>query len=867
MKIKTMLVLAGLLGATFARAADEAVDTSAYIVSDGTQVIDLGFKFTSDMTIRLLVAPTKAGYEKSEGLLGARASNFTTAGHAIEAFFVKDTSSCYCDFVENGSVYNNGRLTVDVDKDKPTWITLSKDVLSVQVGESSPVSKQPQAQTSELFETPCNAWLFGINMPTLDPTTWANAAVRFYELEVSQGGEVTHRFLPADENGVVGIRDFVGDGGFRTPKTDGGFTPEPLEFYSKESSRLALKPSVPYVLGPGIRQLDYIESDGSQYIDTGLAVDGSMSVEVDFMLTEFPESGTIGVFGARKGAGSGNISSLFSSGAIVIDYNNRTSYSDARLQFSATEGFQANMRYTMELTPIYRVLRNAEGQVLAKKAYGSADSTWKAAGNLYIFKINDATLTHSCAKMRLYRLRITRSDGSVVRDFVPCLDSNDKPGLYDCVTGAVLPQEAGNDFTYGGVVGASADVPHLRAHTTVQLVSMGSTNLPVTVSATLTSLASELDAYIESDHTQFIDLGFKLSSETVIDLDFMPVGAVSSGAYALQGYFGARTTATDRNIEVIYNTPTFSIDLNYDTQETSQFRTSYASSTSARYLAHIESGNVSLTDFKSGLARASSKVEAVSFETEQNAHLFDSGAGGSFTFGKMRFYSLKVATKDGRILHRIVPDFDDDGRVGVRDLVPAAEGGCGFLCPTNSGANPLKYVPGNRTSPHQVTAQVRFTEPGEKVLMIRPLKFGAEYEYTIVASNGVSNPISFSGRIATEPDVKGDGESLGVLLPEEAPRPGQLTVRLARPTGGMSAANVTAYFGRTYGGVDPAKWEKSASAGSFSDGEQFCTATVKLPKDFTYVRFKTSDGLWSPTIFRNETQFTPSKPGLVIFFK
>ena len=840
------------------------------IVSDGTQVIDLGFKFTSDMTIRLLIAPTKDGYTKSEGLLGARATNFTTDGHAIEAFFGTGTSSCYCDFVEKGPSYNNGRLVADVNRDKPTWIVLSKDLLSVQEDASQPFSKQPQAQTSAFFETPCNAWLFGLNMPTLQPETWAYAAVRFYELTVTQDGVVTHQFLPAVENGVVGIRDFVGNGGFRSPKTDGGFDPNPLEFFGTGSGPflVALKPSAPYVLGPGLRQLDYIESNGSQYIDTRVSMDGSMSVEVDFMPTELPESGTVGVFGARNGAGSRNISSLVNSGKVIADYNNN-GYESTRLEFSAAEGFQANARYAMELTPSYRAFKDAEGQALKKKFASSADSSWTTPGNLYIFKINDATLTHSCAKMRLYRLRIARSDGSVVRDFIPCLDSNDKPGLYDCVTGDVRYQEAGDDFAYGGVVSASGDVPHLRAQTTVNVASMGSTNLPITVTATLTSRVSGGNAYIESDHTQFIDLGFKLSSETVIDLDFMPVDAAKSGTYALEGYFGARTSSTDRNIEVIHDNASISIDLNYNATETSQFRTSYGSLASARYLAHIESGNVSLTHLESGLVCASSKVEAAPFETEQNAHLFDSGAGGSFTFGKMRFYSLKVSSRDGRVLHWIVPDFDEDGRVGVRDLVPAAEGGCGFLCPTNSGANPLKYVhvSGNRTSPHQVTEQVRFTEPGEKVLMIRPLKFGAEYEYTIVASNGVSPQVSFQGRIATEPDVKGDGESLEVLLPEEAPRPGQLTVCLARPTAGMPAANVTAYFGRTYGGIDPAKWEKSAPVGVFPDGEQFYTVTVKLPKDFVYVRFKTSDGLWSPTVFRNETQYAPSKAGLAIILR
>ena len=86
MKIKTMLVLAGLLGATFARAADDPVNTSVYVESDGSQVIDLGYPLSSDMEVEIVATIKNIKSVKYRGLFGARTEadvkNFSAAMYA-----------------------------------------------------------------------------------------------------------------------------------------------------------------------------------------------------------------------------------------------------------------------------------------------------------------------------------------------------------------------------------------------------------------------------------------------------------------------------------------------------------------------------------------------------------------------------------------------------------------------------------------------------------------------------------------------------------------------------------------------------------------------------------------------------------------
>ena len=68
--------------------------------------------------------------------------------------------------------------------------------------------------------------------------------------------------------------------------------------------------------------------------------------------------------------------------------------------------------------------------------------------------------------------------------------------------------------------------------------------------------------------------------------------------------------------------------------------------------------------------------------------------------------------------------------------------------------------------------------------------------------------------------------------------------------GWTGAADVYAVWGSAYGGIDAASWKHTQKVGAFSENDT--TMQVKTPnlgRDVAYLRFYTTDGKWSETIY------------------
>ena len=184
------------------------------------------------------------------------------------------------------------------------------------------------------------------------------------------------------------------------------------------------------------RFVEYIESDGSQYIDLGDVLRSNTVAVIDFMriTTDTVERP---MFGA---------SSSFAYLATTRRYVRN------KLRSS---GPDANIRY------LYRY------DVARPEIYYSTDggATWPAVGgnsyagnegagaSAYLFGASGST--KSKAAMRVYGCSITNGT-SLVCDLYPCV-KNGVPGLYDAVTGDVLFDSAASATAFA--VGPDVDIP------------------------------------------------------------------------------------------------------------------------------------------------------------------------------------------------------------------------------------------------------------------------------------------------------------------------------------------------------------------------------------------------------------------------
>ena len=176
-------------------------------------------------------------------------------------------------------------------------------------------------------------------------------------------------------------------------------------------------------------RVDYIESTGTQYINTGVMAHYNTGFEIDFMSQNDidkirPKFGTI--LGARQ--------TYHDNGYQLTTYNETTLLGHFLFGTNTTV---ANIRYSAGIIPGTRQQISFKNRVLTlpdNTTTTVTNNSFSTPTPLTIFALNDAVdgvVENSNTK--LYSLKIYNSN-KLVRDFVPCYRNSDQVlGLYDTV--------------------------------------------------------------------------------------------------------------------------------------------------------------------------------------------------------------------------------------------------------------------------------------------------------------------------------------------------------------------------------------------------------------------------------------------------
>lgn len=167
-------------------------------------------------------------------------------------------------------------------------------------------------------------------------------------------------------------------------------------------------------LPSGYTALEYIQSSGTQYINTGFKANGNtrLTVDIDILPTN---PGVVGVFGGRDG-GLVNTFSFWE----MADTEFRMDY--------------AVKAYTISTNTVGRKLidQNKNVTTINGMEYSQSASTFQAKTPLTVFGINEnnGIPDERRVKAKLYSCQIY-DNGALVRNFVPCKSSTGAAGLYD----------------------------------------------------------------------------------------------------------------------------------------------------------------------------------------------------------------------------------------------------------------------------------------------------------------------------------------------------------------------------------------------------------------------------------------------------
>lgn len=259
-----------------------------------------------------------------------------------------------------------------------------------------------------------------------------------------------------------------------------------------------------FTYGHTITPVEYIESTGTQYIDTGIKLNNNSSVEINYQLTQATQSRT-GLFGALNLSGSnqGRFGSLLSPSNQQLEHG----YGSGNDYWQ--QGLPDTNRHTL-----YQKKNEVYFDGTLIHTFSSA--TFSLAINAYLG--NFVYTNYTPAKAKYYSSKWW-DNGTLVRSFIPVRDENNVGYMFDEVTGQLFGNAGSGSFGIGN------DLPTAKVRFIQDIIP--SAYLPL--------------KYLESTGTQYIDLGVGVKANTVFKATFS-IASTATG----RSYFGARNSTNER---------------------------------------------------------------------------------------------------------------------------------------------------------------------------------------------------------------------------------------------------------------------------------------------------------------------------------
>ncbi len=413
-----------------------------YIQSSGTQYINTGFMPTGNTKI-VIDFWTYNQSTTMQGIFGGRPDGNTR----FQLFTGRSTSSLQVDYKTFGALADPDTNISGLNLTERTKISYSNQLFI-----NDELIKEVAIQS---FNTNTNAYLFAIN----NAGTLQNyASMNLYSCQVYDNNVLVRNFIPCkNSSGTVGLYDSA-NGVFYSNSGSGTFTagPDityvdgvvidclgrnkvvdiddaPIKSLSKDTEWIfqAVTESSESELPEGYTQLEYIQSSGTQWIDTGFKPNQNTRVlaDCDLMSGVYPTA-----FGAWSSS-SGSKYILLALSDTVARYYYNLSETDKNV---AIKG-----RHTLDMNKNKLIVDNVEIVTVAS-------STFSVSQSLYLFTFHGGeTIENFKTNAKYYSCKIYDND-AIVRDFIPCKNADGVIGMYDVVNSQFYQNAGTGTFTAGG---------------------------------------------------------------------------------------------------------------------------------------------------------------------------------------------------------------------------------------------------------------------------------------------------------------------------------------------------------------------------------------------------------------------------------
>lgn len=479
-----------------------------YIESSGTQYIDTGIDALDILQNFKLVE--EAQYSTSSTRQQFGAVNYDRNNPSENLYLVPISIFENNFFVQMET--GNGAIVTSADTNLHTFIT---DNIN---GKASVDSTEVSFAVSTTSTTHRNIFLFARN---LNGTADLFCNKKVYSTKIYNGDILVRDFIPVlDDNDIPCLFDKVenkfyynkGTGNF----TAGSATGEPVSIGSKARKIVKAYVGVDGVYTP----VEYIETSGSQYIDTGVLMKDTLKVE-----GEFYDVNSYGYwYGARR-----NVGGAFP-GITATPADSDTTH---RFTYGGIANSGDFIKVATQLNEWHTVSHSKTLYIDNNLVTTFNNSTFSEDSSLCIFALNETTNLYTGTnpvRMKWFKLY---DNNVLIRDYIPVKDNNNVYCLFDLVENKPYYNRGTGDFTGGNITGANdIEVHNFSRQILKGYVGVASSYTPV--------------EYIESTGTQYIDSGVTSGQVNKIVAEFYNTFGLLYNSSTYGGFcVGARVSASN----------------------------------------------------------------------------------------------------------------------------------------------------------------------------------------------------------------------------------------------------------------------------------------------------------------------------------
>lgn len=197
------------------------------------------------------------------------------------------------------------------------------------------------------------------------------------------------------------------------------------------------------------KEVEYLESTGKQYINTGVKVTPDYTVEVTFVMTQRNATWDT-LFGTRSNQ-TARFTARWANSA-----TGKLGVHRSKIKTASYESYDdANATKTM-VTDTWHTIKLAkreytfDGQL--RKTFSATTGTTAFSYPIYLFALCNSGSPADYGYFRIKKARIWNDKDELIRDYIPCVDLDGIAGMYDIVNDTFTKSGSSTKFIAGNLI-------------------------------------------------------------------------------------------------------------------------------------------------------------------------------------------------------------------------------------------------------------------------------------------------------------------------------------------------------------------------------------------------------------------------------